>query len=64
MAVWLLRCPDCEHRFQSLVMDGTRTPTVWVCGSCGSREAQAEGTVEGGPFSSASAGSSCGCGCG
>jgi len=62
MAVWLLHCPACDHRFQSLVMDGTREPTVWVCSSCGSRDVVREGMTQGGPFSGATSG--CGCGCG
>jgi len=62
MAVWLLRCPDCDHEFQSLVMDGARVPSVWVCSGCGSREVAHVGTSDGGPFSGANAG--CGCGCG
>ena len=62
MAIWLLHCPDCGNRFQSLVMDGTRVPSVWACSSCGGREVVPEGTVEGGPFSASSAGGGCGCG--
>lgn len=34
-----LRCPDCGHEFRSLVMEGTKAPTVWVCSVCESRRA-------------------------
>jgi hypothetical protein len=35
MAVWLIECPDCGHRYQSLVMEGTTPPMVWCCSHCG-----------------------------
>ena len=46
MPVLQLRCPDCGHQFQSLVIEGTKVPSVWVCSQCGSREAQPVGTVD------------------
>ena len=39
MAIWLIECPDCGHRYQSLVMDGTIPPTVWHCSHCGKNNA-------------------------
>ncbi len=63
MAVWELACPQCGHRFRSLVLTGGTAPTVWVCGACGSREAQPTAVHDADPFTSGPGGS-CGCGCG
>lgn len=41
MPVLLLECPDCGHRFRSLVAPGAKTPEVWVCSRCKSRRAAA-----------------------
>ncbi|OSJ26575.1 hypothetical protein BSZ19_35505 [Bradyrhizobium japonicum] len=35
MPVYGLLCPDCGHRFPSLVLAGTRMPSKWVCSQCG-----------------------------
>src|SRR5215471_7587830 len=40
MPVLTLECPDCGHRFQGLVLAGTRPPEEWVCSKCGSRKAK------------------------
>jgi hypothetical protein len=45
MPVLELVCPDCGHRFRSLVMDGARVPPVWVCSVCGSRRAHPQPTL-------------------
>jgi predicted nucleic acid-binding Zn ribbon protein len=37
MPIYLLKCPDCGHEFQSLVLNGARIPEIWVCSECGSR---------------------------
>lgn len=60
MPVLELTCPDCGHEFRSLVMDGTKVPTVWVCSACGSRRAHPFHTTEvtDHPWSG---GSSCAC---
>jgi ribosomal protein L37AE/L43A len=39
MPVYVLRCPDCQHEFRSLVLAGTRSPEVWSCSKCGSSHA-------------------------
>lgn len=62
MPVWELSCPDCGHRFRSLVMAGARVPAVWVCGRCGSRNVRPQAVHEEDPFSGRS-GTTCGCGC-
>lgn len=40
MPVMHLRCPDCGHEFRSLVMDGTKVPTVWTCSVCHGRRSE------------------------
>ena len=40
MPVYLLKCPDCGHEFQSLVLNGAKIPEIWICSDCGSRAAQ------------------------
>ena len=40
MPVLTLKCPQCGHEFQGLVLAGTREPEVWVCSKCGSEKAQ------------------------
>lgn len=61
MAVWVLACPSCGHEFPSLVLAGTRVPSVWVCGKCGSRDAQPRTVIEDDPLTS---GHGPGCACG
>lgn len=39
MAVLIIECPDCQHRYQSLVLDGTTLPTQWHCSHCGGQRA-------------------------
>lgn len=39
MPVYTLTCPDCGHRFQGMVLAGTRPPRIWECSKCGSRDA-------------------------
>jgi hypothetical protein len=66
--VWELACPDCGHRFRSLVMAGSREPAVWVCSACGGRAATPTAIHESDPFTGnggrTGGGGSCGCGCG
>ncbi len=40
MPVYTLQCPDCEHRFQGMVMAHTEPPREWVCSNCGGRRAE------------------------
>jgi transcription elongation factor Elf1 len=40
MPVLTLKCPECGHVFQGLVLDGTRPPEMWVCSQCGSKKAE------------------------
>ncbi len=40
MPVLTLACPECGHKFQGLVLAGTRPPEEWVCSKCGSRKAE------------------------
>jgi hypothetical protein len=35
MPIYVVECPDCGHRFESLVLAGTKPPDVWHCSSCG-----------------------------
>jgi hypothetical protein len=42
MPVLTLKCPECGHTFQGLVLIGTREPEVWVCSHCGSEKVQKE----------------------
>lgn len=44
MPVLLLECPDCGHRFRSLVVEGAKTPAAWVCSRCKSRRVAPVGT--------------------
>lgn len=39
MPVFWFDCPDCGNTFQSLVLNGTRPPTIWTCSKCGGRRA-------------------------
>jgi rubrerythrin len=36
MPVYALVCPKCGHEFRSMVLEGTRAPSVWECSKCGS----------------------------
>lgn len=40
MPVYSLQCPDCQHQFKGLVLEGTQEPKEWVCSKCGSHKAQ------------------------
>lgn len=40
MPILVIKCPDCGHEFQGLVLIGTRPPQEWVCSQCGSRKAE------------------------
>lgn len=61
MPVVELRCPDCGHEFRSLVMEGTKTPEVWVCSQCTSRRAEPVHThPDGHPWAGGSADLCCG----
>jgi C4-type Zn-finger protein len=44
MPILTVECPECGHRFQSLVLTGTRPPEEWVCSKCGSRKAEVDAT--------------------
>jgi hypothetical protein len=35
MPILAIECPDCGHRFEALVLDGTITPAIWHCSRCG-----------------------------
>ncbi len=39
MPVYRIVCPDCRRESRSLVLQGTRMPSEWVCSACGSRRA-------------------------
>jgi hypothetical protein len=62
MAVLRIVCPDCGHEYRSLVMEGTRVPAIWLCSSCGGRDAAPVGEAETGghPWSDGCAGMCCG----
>jgi len=38
--VLLIGCPDCGHEYRTLVVEGARVPTVWVCPGCKGREGE------------------------
>ena len=40
MPVLNIVCPDCRHEYRSLVMEGARTPRVWVCPECKGRRGE------------------------
>jgi uncharacterized Zn finger protein len=40
MPILAIECPDCGHRFEALVLDGTTTPAIWHCSRCGGVRAQ------------------------
>lgn len=46
MAVLTVECPDCLHRYQSLVVDGTKVPERWSCSQCGGTGAAPVGEDE------------------
>ena len=46
MPVLTLQCPDCDHVFQGLVLEGTREPEIWVCSKCGSEKAQKMASIK------------------
>ena len=46
MPVLEVICPDCGHRYRSLVVAGAPVPAVWVCSVCGSRRGQPVGEAE------------------
>lgn len=39
MPVYYLQCPDCDHRFEGMVMARTQPPREWACSKCGCRRA-------------------------
>ncbi len=34
MPLLKIACPDCGDEYQTLVVEGARIPTVWVCAKC------------------------------
>jgi len=40
-----IACPDCGLRYQTLVVEGGRVPTVWVCPDCKGRKGEVLGEV-------------------
>ena len=40
MPVLKIVCPDCRHEYRSLVVEGAKTPAVWVCPECAGRRAE------------------------
>ncbi len=40
MPVLIVECPDCGHRYEALVLDGTTQPTSWHCSRCQGVRAQ------------------------
>lgn len=47
MPVLLIECPNCGHRYRSLVVEGTKTPQKWACSGCGGESARPLGELEG-----------------
>ena len=45
MPVLNIECPDCGHEYRSLVLEGARVPTVWVCPECAGRRAEVAGVI-------------------
>jgi hypothetical protein len=39
MAILMIKCPNCQHTYQTLVMDGTKIPEQWHCSQCGGEQA-------------------------
>lgn len=62
MPVYVVACSECGHRYQALVLAGTRLPEVWTCSKCGSERAKPEavGTDAAHPLE-APHGSGCAC---
>jgi hypothetical protein len=60
MPVYVLSCPDCGHVAQTLVLEGCRMPSEWLCGRCASRRMQPAAACEPHPWE-ASHGSGCLC---
>ncbi len=40
MPILTVKCPQCGHEFQGLVLAGTQQPKIWVCSKCGSNKAE------------------------
>ena len=61
MPVLLIACPDCGHEYRTLVVEGARTPAVWVCPDCKGRKGEVVEQVAGAdhPWSGASMGDCC-----
>lgn len=56
MPVYQIKCPDCGHEFQSLVMKNAKLPEKWFCSRCEGYSGaiklnliSEEGPLEGGP---------------
>jgi transposase-like protein len=62
MAVLMIECPDCGHTYRSLVVEGTRVPSVWACSECGGRNAVPKGGADssGHPWANACMDDCCG----
>ncbi len=39
MPVFNLICPNCSHRFKSMVLASAKPPAQWYCSSCQSADA-------------------------
>jgi len=40
MPVLAIKCPDCAHTYQTLVMVNTKMPERWSCSNCGGDKAR------------------------
>jgi len=60
--VLVIACPDCGHRYRTLVVEGARVPVVWVCPDCKARNGEVLEEVAGSdhPWSGASMDTCCG----
>lgn len=54
MPVYAIVCPDCGQTSRSLVLDGCKMPSEWVCSACGGRRGRpvSGGTPEPHPWES------------
>jgi hypothetical protein len=45
VAIVVVLCPTCGHRYESLVPEGTRVPSRWHCSRCGGDDATPSETL-------------------
>ena len=41
--IYTLACPDCGHRYETVVFQGLKVPDKWVCSRCQEGRVQEEG---------------------